>query len=119
MLKDLWPQVPAEENAVGHVTNGVHVPTFLSLEWIDAFDRFLGPDWRHRMLDPANWRAIDGLPDDAFWSVHQFLKSRMLQTLRQRLRDQHFRNEGDEDAFIVFHLGPLAPRADIGHVDTE
>ncbi len=29
------------------------------------------------------------------------------------------RNEGDEDAFIVFHLGPLAPRADIGHVDTE
>ena len=29
------------------------------------------------------------------------------------------RNEGDEDAFIVFHLGPLAPRPDIGHVDTE
>ena len=29
------------------------------------------------------------------------------------------RNEGDEDAFIVFHLGPLAPRPDAGHVDTE
>jgi putative monooxygenase len=29
------------------------------------------------------------------------------------------RNEGSEEAFIVFHLGPLAPRADIGHVDTE
>jgi putative monooxygenase len=29
------------------------------------------------------------------------------------------RNEGDEDAFIVFHLGPLAPRPAIGHVDTE
>ena len=28
-------------------------------------------------------------------------------------------NEGDEDAFIVFHLGPLAPRPDAGHVDTE
>ena len=34
-------------------------------EWIDVFDRFLGPDWRHRLRDPANWRAIDGLPDDA------------------------------------------------------
>ena len=34
--------------------------------------------------------------------------------MRHRLR-----NDGDEDAFIVFHLGPLAPRADIGHVDTE
>ena len=29
------------------------------------------------------------------------------------------RNEGTEEAFIVFHLGPLAPRPDMGHVDTE
>ena len=29
------------------------------------------------------------------------------------------KNEGEEDAFIVFHLGPLAPRPDMGHVDTE
>ena len=29
------------------------------------------------------------------------------------------RNEGDQEAFIVFHLGPLAPRPDAGHVDTE
>jgi putative monooxygenase len=28
-------------------------------------------------------------------------------------------NDGAEDAFIVFHLGPLAPRPDAGHVDTE
>jgi putative monooxygenase len=28
-------------------------------------------------------------------------------------------NESDEEAFIVFHLGPLAPRPDAGHVDTE
>ncbi len=28
-------------------------------------------------------------------------------------------NEGSEEVFIVFHLGPLAPRPDQGHVDTE
>lgn len=28
-------------------------------------------------------------------------------------------NEGEEEAFIVFHLSPLAPRPDLGHVDTE
>jgi putative monooxygenase len=28
-------------------------------------------------------------------------------------------NEGDEEAFIVFHLGPLAPSPELGHVDTE
>ncbi|EFC86575.1 cupin [Frankia sp. CcI49] len=28
-------------------------------------------------------------------------------------------NTGDEVAFLVFHLSPLAPRPDLGHVDTE
>ena len=30
-----------------------------------------------------------------------------------------FTNDGEEETFIVFHLGPLAPRPDMGHVDTE
>jgi len=28
-------------------------------------------------------------------------------------------NQGTEEAFIVFHLGPLAPDPKLGHVDTE
>lgn len=28
-------------------------------------------------------------------------------------------NEGEEEAFMVFHLGPLAPEPHLGHVDTE
>jgi len=34
--------------------------------------------------------------------------------VRHRLR-----NTGAEEAFAVFHLGPLAPRPELGHVDTE
>ncbi|MGW7101671.1 cupin domain-containing protein [Streptomyces sp. NPDC054838] len=30
-----------------------------------------------------------------------------------------FRNVGDTEARIVFHLGPLAPTPPLGHVDTE
>ncbi|MGA5144115.1 cupin domain-containing protein [Streptomyces sp. SS10] len=30
-----------------------------------------------------------------------------------------FRNVGDEEARMVFHLGPLAPHPSLGHVDTE
>ncbi|MEU7378758.1 MULTISPECIES: cupin domain-containing protein [unclassified Streptomyces] len=30
-----------------------------------------------------------------------------------------FRNVGEVEARIVFHLGPLAPRPQLGHVDTE
>lgn len=34
--------------------------------------------------------------------------------VRHRLR-----NTGTEPARIVFHLGPLAPRPELGHIDTE
>ncbi|MCZ4123706.1 cupin domain-containing protein [Streptomyces sp. H39-S7] len=30
-----------------------------------------------------------------------------------------FRNVGSAEARMVFHLGPLAPRPELGHVDTE
>ncbi|MDQ1438130.1 MAG: putative monooxygenase [Acidimicrobiaceae bacterium] len=30
-----------------------------------------------------------------------------------------FANQGQEDAFMVFSLSPLAPRPDLGHVSTE
>jgi putative monooxygenase len=30
-----------------------------------------------------------------------------------------FRNVGDAEARMVFHLGPLAPKPSMGHVDTE
>jgi putative monooxygenase len=35
-------------------------------------------------------------------------------TVRHRVE-----NTGDEEACMVFHASPLAPRPDLGHVDTE
>ncbi|HET9045859.1 MAG TPA: alpha-glucan family phosphorylase [Casimicrobiaceae bacterium] len=96
MLSELWPEVPAEENPIEHVTNGVHVRTFLAVEWFDIFDRFLGHDWQRRLQHSTSWEDIDRLPDHIFWPVHQYLKMRMLELVRRRVRRQHFRNEGSE-----------------------
>ena len=86
MLADFWPQVPADENPVGYITNGVHLPTFLATEWQDAFDRHLGAGWMNRLHDPATAREVEALPDHAFWAVRQELKAQMLQLVRQRIR---------------------------------
>ena len=95
-LKDLWPQVPAEENPVTYVTNGVHVPTFLAPEWMDVFDRALGFGWSQRMADRELWTNLAGVPDHIFWGVRQHLKSRLFHLLRHRMARQHFRNQGSE-----------------------
>jgi glycogen phosphorylase len=95
-LQGLWPDIPPDENPVEYVTNGVHVRTFLALEWAELFDRYLGPEWTHRFGSRDEWSDIDRIPDHLFWSVHQQLKSSMLQAVCARVRAQHLRNQGSE-----------------------
>src|SRR5439155_867176 len=45
MSHELWPQLTDEDIPIAHIANGVHVPTFLSPEWTNVFDRFLGAGW--------------------------------------------------------------------------
>ena len=96
ILGDLWPQIPPEENPITSITNGVHVPTFLSPEWADAFDHFLGYGWSQRLGDTACWDQISEVPDHVFWSTRQHLKSQLLHLVRYRLREQNARNQGSE-----------------------
>jgi starch phosphorylase len=96
ILSHLWPEIEPEDNPVTHVTNGAHVPTFLAQDWHELFDRFLGPGWSQRLTDQAIWNAIYDIPDQLFWSVRQSLKSQMLFLVRDRIAEQHARNQGSE-----------------------
>jgi starch phosphorylase len=96
MLKDYWPQIAPQENPLGYVTNGVHVPTFLAPEWGTVLERYLGVGWMHRLGHPGIWEKIRDIPDHIFWSVRQDVKARMLHMVRHRISVQHRRNHGSE-----------------------
>jgi starch phosphorylase len=89
LCADHWPEVPAELNPVGYVTNGVHVPTFLAQTWNRYFDVTLGPEWRERLADREFWDGITRLPDYDFWQTAQHVKARMLSGVRERLRREY------------------------------
>ncbi len=94
----VWPQIPHNENPIHYVTNGVHVPTFLAREWANLFDmRFR--EWRNELLDEDYWSCIDEIPDHRYWSLHQSLKSELLEDVYRRMLHQHQRN-GCSDALI-------------------
>ncbi|MCX8085358.1 MAG: alpha-glucan family phosphorylase [Rhodocyclaceae bacterium] len=103
----LWPQIEPSENPMGYVTNGVHVPTFLSDLWHDTFDRVLGPAWRQRLTDPQCWAEIHAIPDHTFWSVRQSIKAQMLHLVRHRVTVQHTRNQSSQS-----HIDRLLKYAD-------
>jgi starch phosphorylase len=89
LCADHWPEVPAEENPVGYVTNGVHVPTFLAQTWCRFFDEQLGPQWRDRLSDPDFWRGLERVPNEQYWHTAQEIKSRMLAGVRERLQREY------------------------------
>jgi len=92
MLGYVWPQIPHEENPVRHVTNGVHVFTFLGREWRGLFDLTFGNEWRRELTNEDFWRGVDDIPDYQYWSTHQAAKSELLRDLRRRATQQFKRN---------------------------
>ena len=89
----VWPEIPPAENPIGFITNGIHVPTFLSSVWVDLFDSRFGRQWRNELLNPAFWEMIDDLPGSTFWSVRQLLKYDLIKEIRRRIGLQARRNE--------------------------
>lgn len=88
----IWPQIPPQENPIGYVTNGVHVPTFLAQEWTHMLDMHFGGGWRNELLNEEFWERVDDIPDHTFWSIRQSLKTKLYKDIYQRVCDQLRRN---------------------------
>jgi len=109
MAAYIWPQIEPDENPVGYITNGVHVPTFLAREWANLFDMRFGGGWRNELLNVNYWQQIDDIPDHSYWSLRQSLKTEMLAEVRRRAILQHRRN-GCSEALIERLTQHLTPR---------
>jgi starch phosphorylase len=58
MWTSLYPGKAEEDVPIGHITNGVHVPTWLAPQMHQVYDRHFGPDWPVRCGKPGFWEAI-------------------------------------------------------------
>lgn len=88
MWQPIWPDLPVDEVPVTHVTNGVHLPTWVSARIARMLDEHLGTEWREKQEDIDVWRGVRGIPDDVFWRAHSARKRRMLDVLSERSRQR-------------------------------
>jgi len=107
----VWPELGPEDNPVTYITNGVHVPSFLSREWSSVFDNYFGSDWISRMSDPEFWDSLDAIPDNLYWSIRQSLKSRLFSDLQERFIRQYKRAFNSErvPGELIRYLNPEDP----------
>jgi glycogen phosphorylase len=105
MWTGLYPGKQEDEVPIGHITNGVHVPTWLAPQMFRLYDRHLGPGWHERSGEARIWEGIENLDDGELWETHLNLKSRLLEFVRQRAIEQaEYRGEPRE---TVMRLGRL------------
>jgi starch phosphorylase len=82
----MWPGRAVADIPIGAVTNGVHLPTWMSDELKSLLDGHLGADWEQRRDDPALWQNVLALDSAALWNVHALLKRKLVASLREAAR---------------------------------
>jgi starch phosphorylase len=84
MWHGLWPDRERDQVPIGHVTNGVHVPTWIGTHMRELFDRYLGADWNQRPTDQATWAPVDEIPGAELWAARQRQRAELVGFVRQR-----------------------------------
>src|SRR4051812_14752010 len=58
MWHPMWADRGVDDVPITHVTNGVHIPTWLGKPIWQLLDRHLGENWVDRATDPATWAPV-------------------------------------------------------------
>jgi len=93
---------------IGHVTNGVHLATWMHSDVMGLLDRTLGPDWGERLDDERLWDGVDAIPDEELWGVHQRLKIGLIDFMREEAR-RRWRDHWPEAAHLIGAGTMLSP----------
>jgi len=88
MWKTVWPEVLTRDIPIIHVTNGVHIPSWTSIEMQDLFTRYLGPRWQEDPDAEKVWDRINNIPDSELWRTHERRRERLVAFCRRRLEQQ-------------------------------
>ena len=97
MWTGLYKGKPEDEIPIGHITNGVHVPSWLSPQMFRLYDRHLGTDWHHRGSEAKIWLGIENVDDGELWETHLNLKSQLIEFVRKRAMEQAERRGESQD----------------------
>ncbi len=100
MWNPLYPERSEDRVPIGHITNGVHVSTWLAPQMRQVYDRHLGPNWSSRASDATLWDKIDAIDDGELWETHQTQKVQLIDIVRRRTSRQAERRSESADTVL-------------------
>ncbi len=108
MWQSLWPRRHVEEIPISHITNGVHICSYLSRHKNALFERYLSADWAGRQSSTSLISKIDTIEDEDLWHVHELDRSNLIRKCRELMLAQYERRNAprnilDEAANVLDH----------------
>lgn len=92
-----------DEVPIGHITNGVHVRTWLAPEADALYAKYLKVRWNQ--ADPAAnpWAKAEKIPLADLWALRKVLRAKLVHFVRERLaRQAQRRGESTDEAWRTF-----------------
>ena len=86
---------------IGHVTNGVHEPTWLAAPMRAVLDRHLPAGWLARAADPGVWAAVDAIPAAELWAARAQQRATLVEAVRARSVRERL-GRGDSAGSMLF-----------------
>lgn len=108
MWQPLWPDRTEEEIPIGHITNGVHIQSWLAWQMQQLYDRHFPAGWQSRMGEPEVWQYINQVDPGELWETHNALKNLLISFVRRRVSRQS-RRRGEADDIIEAARNLLDP----------
>jgi starch phosphorylase len=110
MWTGLSPAKQEDSVPIGHITNGVHVPSWLAPQMFRLYDRHLGTGWNERSSEARIWEGIANVDDGELWETHLSLKSSLIEFVRDRAVEQAERRSESKEVLrrLVRVLSPDA-----------
>lgn len=94
MFQSLWPQAPLSQVPIGHVTNGIHLPTFMSTDMKNILNRYVSEDWCSKPYKFEIWDKAANIPDNIIHEMKNNQRERLVYFIRRRLKDAARKNGG-------------------------
>jgi len=97
----LWLNDTKENDPIIHITNGIHVPTWIVLENRQLYNKYLGEEWIDRHDDMELWKRIYDIPDEELWRVHLLLKRKLFHIILERAQQRWAKSEATPQQILA------------------
>lgn len=101
MCHCIWPELDEANVPINHITDGIHVPTWIEPKMIQLLNDYLPTDWLSNPDNPDIWGLVDDIPDEKVWQVHYWLKVKLILRIMDRARERLLRDSATPQVILA------------------